>query len=139
MYWSSVGPSHGVSGRALIPLAEALTEPAGLEGGAAVGERGAGTGADPLGAPVKSAFTPSSLPPSTTTVSVHGLPTVSDMCAGVHVCEVQSKVPSRALKGKKTLASLTLAPLKLTLVQPRLSPEVMVSSAALRPSDVALA
>ena len=138
MYWSSVGPSHGVSGSAPIPLAEALVEPAGLEGGAAVGESGAGTGADPLGAPVKSAFTLSSLPPSTTTVSVHDLPTVSAMRAGVHVCEVQSKVPSSALNGKKTLASLTLAPLKLTRVQPRVSPEVIVSSAALRPSGVAL-
>ena len=78
------------------------------------------------------------LPPSTTAVTVHDLPTVAAMSVGVHVCEVQSKVPSKALKGKKTLASLTFAPLKLILVHPRVSPDVTVSSAALRPSEVEL-
>merc|ERR1740117_1414965 len=98
-------------------------------------EEGAGRGLEPFSAPVNSTLTVPVLPSSMTAVTVHVAPTVACMSFGVHACVAQSKLPARAPPPASheflacfTLTSLTLAPLKVSFVQPRVPPEVMLSS-----------
>ena len=110
----------------------------GAAGGAVVGDEGAGRGLEPFSAPVNSTLTVSLLPSSMTAVTVHVAPTVACMSLGVHTCVAQSNVPasepppaSQEFLACFTVTSLTLAPLKVSFVHPRVAPEVMTSSPVL--------